>query len=92
VKGKPKKEHRNRPGVNRAFISHMGVGKLDFPYSRKERSRSRKSVSPEDKKKNCFMNIKKCIQNVGGENLKERDHLEDLRVDGGIILKQICKK
>jgi len=44
VKGKPKKEHRNRPAVNRAFISHMGVGKLGFPYSRKERSRSRKSV------------------------------------------------
>jgi hypothetical protein len=25
-------------------------------------------------------------------NLKERDHLEDLRVDGRIILKQIFKK
>jgi hypothetical protein len=31
----------------------------------------------------------KCIQDFGGENLKERDHLEDLGVDAGIISKWI---
>ena len=29
----------------------------------------------------------RCIQGFGGGNLKERDYLEDLHVDGGIILK-----
>jgi hypothetical protein len=28
----------------------------------------------------------------GGENLRETDHLEDLRVDGRIILKSFFKK
>jgi hypothetical protein len=29
----------------------------------------------------------RCIQSFGGGHLKERDHLEDLGVDGRIILK-----
>ena len=29
----------------------------------------------------------RCIQGFGGENLKEREHLEDLRLNGRIILK-----
>jgi hypothetical protein len=33
----------------------------------------------------------KCIQNFRSENLKVRDHLEDLSVDGRIILKSIPK-
>jgi hypothetical protein len=32
------------------------------------------------------------IQDIGGENVRERGHLEDLDIDGRIILKLICKK
>jgi hypothetical protein len=34
----------------------------------------------------------KYMQNFGVENLKERDHLEDLGTDRRIILNQILKK
>jgi hypothetical protein len=34
----------------------------------------------------------RCIQAFGGGNLRERDHLEDLRLDRRIILKYIFKK
>jgi hypothetical protein len=34
----------------------------------------------------------KCIQGFEGGNLRERDHLESLHVDGTIILKWIFKK
>ena len=30
-----------------------------------------------------------CIQGFGGENLRERDHLEDPDIEGSIILRQI---
>jgi hypothetical protein len=33
-----------------------------------------------------------CIQSFGGEHLRERDRLEDLAIDGRIILKLIFKK
>jgi hypothetical protein len=33
-----------------------------------------------------------CIQGFGGGDLIERDHLEDLGIDGSIILKWIFKK
>lgn len=32
------------------------------------------------------------IQDIGGENVQERGHLEDLDLDGRIILILICKK
>jgi len=32
------------------------------------------------------------IQDIGRENVRERGHLEDLDIDGRIILKLICKK
>jgi hypothetical protein len=35
---------------------------------------------------------KRCINGFGGENLREKDHLEDPSVDGMIILKWISKK
>jgi hypothetical protein len=35
---------------------------------------------------------KECIQNFGGENLKVRDHSEDLDVDVKIILEWILRK
>ena len=34
----------------------------------------------------------RCIQGFGGGDLRERDHLEDLDVDGSMILKWIFKK
>jgi hypothetical protein len=34
----------------------------------------------------------RCIQGFGGGNIRERDHLEDLGVDGRIILRRIFKK
>jgi len=34
----------------------------------------------------------RCIQGFGGENLRERDHLENQGVDGRIILRWIFKK
>jgi hypothetical protein len=35
---------------------------------------------------------KKCRGSFGGENMYEKDHLDDLRVDGNIILKWKFKK
>jgi len=32
------------------------------------------------------------LQDIGGENMPERGHLEDLDIEGRIILKLICKK
>jgi len=32
------------------------------------------------------------IQDIGGEKVRERGHLEDLDIDGRIILILICKK
>jgi hypothetical protein len=29
----------------------------------------------------------RCVQGFGGENLRERKHLEDITIDGRIILK-----
>jgi hypothetical protein len=34
----------------------------------------------------------RCIQGFGGENLRERDHLEDPGIDGRIILGWIVRK
>jgi hypothetical protein len=34
---------------------------------------------------------KRCIRDFCGENLKERDHVEDLGVDGRIILQMFFK-
>ena len=34
----------------------------------------------------------RCIQGFGGGDLMERDHLEDISVDGWIILKLIYRK
>jgi hypothetical protein len=33
----------------------------------------------------------RCVQGFGGGNLRERDHLEDTRVDGRIILRKIFR-
>jgi hypothetical protein len=35
---------------------------------------------------------KRCIEGFGGENLRERDHLEDGGIDGRIILGWIVRK
>jgi hypothetical protein len=34
----------------------------------------------------------KCMEGFGGGHLKERDHLEDVGVAGGVILNWIVKK
>jgi len=34
----------------------------------------------------------RCVQGFGGGNPRERDHLEDIDVDGRIILKWTLKK
>jgi hypothetical protein len=39
-----------------------------------------------------FGGEEKCMQGIGRENLRERDHLEDSDVDGRIILRWIFRK
>ena len=34
----------------------------------------------------------KCAQSFGGQNLKERDRLEDLGIDGRIILNYVLRR
>jgi len=40
----------------------------------------------------CRTNEMKCIAKFWSENLKERDHSEDLGVDGNMILEWIIQK
>jgi hypothetical protein len=41
---------------------------------------------------NTYGGEERCIQGFGGENLRERDHLEDTGIDGRIILGWIVRK
>ena len=34
----------------------------------------------------------RCVQGFGGGDLRERDHLEDIGLDGSLLLKWIFKK
>jgi hypothetical protein len=42
----------------------------------------------------CSTNVgeKKCMQYIGGRNIKERDHLKDLGVNVRILIKWIFKR
>jgi hypothetical protein len=41
---------------------------------------------------NAYREEERLIQNFGGENLRQRDHLEDPGEDGRIILRLIFRK